>query len=108
MTGIAGRGRGLENAEATAEFFNRTRPERIINFSLFLMAGTPLYEDAKAGRFFPASELENLEEERRLLQLMEWEASARPTMDSTTVSPSGSGEDFPGKRRRCSESWTEP
>lgn len=73
MTGIAGRGRGLENAEATAEFFNRTRPERIINFSLFLMAGTPLYEDAKAGRFFPASELENLEEERRLLQLMEWE-----------------------------------
>lgn len=42
MTGIAGRGRGLENAEATAEFFNRTRPERIINFSLFLMAGTPV------------------------------------------------------------------
>lgn len=73
MTGIAGRGRGLENAEATAEFFNWTRPERIINFSLFLIAGTPLYEDAKAGRFFPASELENLEEERRLLQLMEWE-----------------------------------
>ena len=26
MTGIAGKGRGIENAEYTAEFFNRTRP----------------------------------------------------------------------------------
>ena len=36
MTGIAGKGRGIENAEKTAEFFNRTHPERITNFSLFL------------------------------------------------------------------------
>ena len=32
MTGIAGKGRGLENAEYTAEFFNRTKPERMIKF----------------------------------------------------------------------------
>ena len=36
MTGIAGKGRGLENAEHTAEFFNRTQPSRMINFSMFL------------------------------------------------------------------------
>ena len=36
MTGIAGAGRGTENAQQTALFFNRTQPERIINFSLFL------------------------------------------------------------------------
>lgn len=71
MTGIAGRGRGLENADATAEFFNRTRPSRIINFSLFLSRQSPLYREVQAGSFVPADELENLIEERRLLELLE-------------------------------------
>lgn len=97
MTGIAGRGRGLENAEATAEFFNRTRPERIINFSLFLIAGTPLYEDAKAGRFFRPASWRIWRRSGGFCSLWSGRASAWPTMDSTTVSPSGSGEGFPGK-----------
>lgn len=70
MTGIAGSGRGLENAEKTAEFFNRTHPHRITNFSLFLHEKAPLYRDIRAGRFHPATELENLEEEKRLLELL--------------------------------------
>ena len=76
MTGIAGRGRGLENARALAEFFNRTRPDRIINFSLFLHRRAPLYQDILAGRFLPADELENLREERLLLSLLETEGLA--------------------------------
>ena len=71
MTGIAGRGRGLENARALADFFNRARPDRIINFSLFLHRRAPLYQDILAGRFLPADELENLREERLLLSLLE-------------------------------------
>lgn len=71
MTGIAGAGRGIENAEKTAEFFNRTKPERITNFSLFLDQRTPLYREIQKGTFFPADELENLEEERRLLELLQ-------------------------------------
>ena len=71
MTGIAGKGRGIENAEATAEFFNRTKPERIINFSIFHHKRAPLYRDIEAGRFVPADEQENLREERRLLELLE-------------------------------------
>lgn len=71
MTGIAGKGRGLENAEKTAEFFNRTHPERITNFSLFLHKAAPLYQDVVSGAFVPATELENLEEECRLLQLLD-------------------------------------
>lgn len=71
MTGIAGAGRGIENAERTAEFFNRTKPERITNFSLFLDQRTPLYREIKKGTFLPADELENLEEERRLLELLQ-------------------------------------
>ena len=73
MTGIAGKGRGIENAEATAEFFNRTRPEKIINFSIFHHKRAPLYRDIEAGRFVPADEQENLREERRLLELLDVE-----------------------------------
>lgn len=71
MTGIAGAGRGLENAEQLAEFFNHTKPKRIINFSLFLSRSAPLYQDILAGRFIPADEVENLKEERRLLELLD-------------------------------------
>lgn len=70
MTGIAGAGRGSENAEALAAFFRRTHPARIVNFSLFLHPTVPLWQEIEGGRFSPASELENLEEERRLLELL--------------------------------------
>jgi len=71
MTGLAGKGRGIENAEATAEFFNRTRPSRIINFSILHHKRAPLYRDIEAGRYTPADEQESLREERRLLELLE-------------------------------------
>ena len=71
MTGIAGHGRGLENGTATAEFFNRTQPQRIINFSMFLFRSAPLFQEAQAKTFIPATELENLQEERLLLELLE-------------------------------------
>lgn len=71
MTGIAGKGRGIENAEATAEFFNRTKPAKIINFSIFHHKRAPLYRDIEAGRYVPADEQENLREERRLLELLD-------------------------------------
>ena len=63
MTGAAGKGRGIENAAALAEFFNRTRPGRITNFSMFIHKETPLYGLVQNGKFTPADELENLEEE---------------------------------------------
>ena len=71
MTGIAGKGRGIENAEATAEFFNRTKPAKIINFSIFHHKRAPLYRDIEAGRFIPADEQENLREEKRFLELLD-------------------------------------
>ena len=71
MTGIAGKGRGLENAEATAEFFNRTKPQRVINFSVFHHRRAPLFRDIEAGRYEAADEQENLLEERRFMELIE-------------------------------------
>ena len=73
MTGLAGKGRGIENAEATAEFFNRTKPARIINFSIFHHRRSPLYREIEAGRYTPADEQENLREEKRLLELLDVE-----------------------------------
>lgn len=73
MTGVAGRGKGLENAEKMAEFFNSSSPRRVINFSMFLHKKAPLFQDIQEGKFFPADEGENLAEERRLLELLETE-----------------------------------
>ena len=61
----------LENAQALADFFNRTHPDRIVNFSLFLHRRAPLYQDILSGQFTPADEVENLREEHRLLELLE-------------------------------------
>lgn len=71
MTGIAGKGRGLENAQATAEFFNRTKPHKVINFSVFHHKRAPLFRDIEAGRYETADEQENLHEERRFMELIE-------------------------------------
>lgn len=71
MTGFSGRGRGTENARCLASFFNETRPARIINFSMFLSRNAPLYDDIRCGSFVPATELENLKEEKLLLELMD-------------------------------------
>ena len=68
MTGVAGQGRGEENARALAAFFARTNPAHVVNFSMFLQDGVPLHEDIVNGAFVPATETENLEEDRILVQ----------------------------------------
>ncbi|MGN1165751.1 MAG: radical SAM protein [Lachnospiraceae bacterium] len=73
MTGVAGRGRGIENAEHLAKFLNETRPAHVVNFSMFLHKEVPLYRHIEDGSFIPADELENLREEKRLLELLETE-----------------------------------
>ena len=70
MCGTAGAGRGIENAEATARFLNETGPHRIVNTSLFIHRSAPIFADIESGRFTPATELENMLEERRLLELL--------------------------------------
>ena len=71
MTGVAGKGRGMENAGALAEFLNQTQPSHVVNFSMFLHKEVPLYQNILDGSFIPASERENLEEERYLLERLD-------------------------------------
>lgn len=70
MTGVAGKGRGRENAEKTAAFLNSTKPVSVTNFSMFVHKNAPLYRDIEAGKFEPADELECLMESRRLIELL--------------------------------------
>ena len=70
MSGVAGKERGIENAEALAAFLNRTKPEFVVNFSMFISSDTPLYQDIVKGSFQPATELENLKEDRRVVELL--------------------------------------
>lgn len=68
MTGVAGRGRGQENADAMARFLNQTHPAHVVNFSMFIHQEVPLYREIKKGNYVPADELESLREEKRLLE----------------------------------------
>ncbi len=73
MTGVAGKGRGQENAKWLAEFLNTTKPAHVVNFSMFLHKEVPLYGHIEDGTYQPADELENLKEERTLLDLLKAE-----------------------------------
>lgn len=68
MTGVAGAGRSEENARALAEFLNKTHPAHVVNFSMFLHKEVPLYRHVENGTFVPADELENLKEEKILIE----------------------------------------
>lgn len=68
MTGVAGRGRGRENADALAQFLNQTHPAHVINFSMFIHREVPLYREIENGNYVPTDELESLREEKRLLE----------------------------------------
>ena len=80
MTGVAGAGRGEENAHALAAFLNETHPAHVVNFSMFLSYEVPLWADYKSGAFVPATELENLKEERILISEIYTDAPEGVTM----------------------------
>ncbi len=82
MTGVAGAGRSEEAAHALAEFFNRTHPTHVCNFSLFVEESLPLGQELLRGRFHAASELDNLKEDRLFVSLLRPDAAHPLTYDS--------------------------
>lgn len=71
MLGTAGKGRGVECARASAALENEIKPSKILINTMSAFVGTPLDEDIKSGSFIPATEKENLEEEREFLAGLE-------------------------------------
>ena len=71
MLGTAGKGRGLEAAQATAALENEIKPTKILLNTMSAFEGTVLDKDIRDGRFVPATEKEILQEEYALLQALE-------------------------------------
>lgn len=73
MIGIAGKGKGIVNAEETAKLLNKTKPSLIWVGSTGVFEGSELSNLVDKGEFVPATELEILEEEIKLLELLNLE-----------------------------------
>ncbi len=70
IIGCAGPDRRLENAAATAELLNRTKPYLIFTGTIHADPGCPLYEDMRSGAFVESTFGEYLDEEEALLQAL--------------------------------------
>lgn len=68
MYGVAGKGKGIENALATANLLNSVKSKAIALMNLTLIPGTALYEEARRGDFIEASDREKLIEEKTLIE----------------------------------------
>ena len=67
MAGVSGKGNGIKNARALAEFFNNTNPISITNFTMFTSRKQKLYKDIVEGKFEVATEIESLCEIKELI-----------------------------------------
>lgn len=71
MLGVGGRGKGIQNAVDTAKLINETKPCIIWFGTLGLFEGSKMHTDMLNGDFIPATELEILEEEIKVLELID-------------------------------------
>ena len=68
--GCAGRGNWRENAAATAQLLNRTKPYLIFTGTIHADPGCPLYDDMRSGRFEEGTYGDYLDEEEALLEAL--------------------------------------
>lgn len=73
--GAAGRGKGIQNAIDNAKLINATRPSGISITTMGAFGDSQLAKDAENGKFVPATELEVLEEQKKLIELVEVESA---------------------------------
>lgn len=71
MFGAAGKGRGIENAEANAKLINKVKPLGIVPTTLSANGGTQLAKDVEAGIFEMATEREVFDEQKKTLELVD-------------------------------------
>lgn len=71
MLGLAGKDKGVQHAVDTARLINTTAPRLVGVTTVGFFAGSELSKDVSAKRFIPATEREILEEQRKLIELIE-------------------------------------
>ena len=70
MTGVAGKGRGVEHIEKTAKLINTYPPYLISLMTTSVSSGSELEQYRNEGRFVECTEREKIEEEKLLLELV--------------------------------------
>lgn len=73
MLGAGGKGKSIENATQAAKLINITGSNLVGVTSLGFFPGSKIAKDVENGTFIPATELEILEEERKLIELIDVE-----------------------------------
>ena len=88
MLGVAGKGRGAENAVATAELLNDIKPDKILINTMTAFPDTELAAEVQLGNFTAAGETENLTEEKILVENLDLPDTyfwAAHSMDSVPI-----------------------
>lgn len=70
--GMGGKERSKEHIEKTVELLNILKPEEIAPMALTVQPGTELEEEIRSGKFIQATPLQMLEEEKYLLENMDF------------------------------------
>jgi radical SAM superfamily enzyme YgiQ (UPF0313 family) len=73
--GAAGRGKGIQNAIDNAKLINATKPSGVSITTMGAFGESQLAKDVESGKFIPATELEVLEEQKKLIELIEVEST---------------------------------
>ncbi len=71
ILGVGGKSKGIQNAIDTAKVINTTKPSIVWCGSLGIFEGSDMPKEVLNGSFVPATELEILEEEIKLIELIE-------------------------------------
>lgn len=98
MFGAAGKGKGIENAEANAKLINAVKPLGIVPTTLNSNEGTQLAEDIANGTFELATEREVLQEQRKTIELID---VATQYMGIHVINSVSFDADLPSKRQEA-------
>ncbi len=85
LAGLAGEGKGAENAIASAEAFNKAAPKTILIVTLTPTQTWPLAEDIAAGRWAPATEVETAREIRTFIEHLDCKTRIVCSHDSDVI-----------------------
>lgn len=69
--GGAGRGKGIDNAVAAAKLINASKPKGVSITTLGAFGDSRLAKDVENGKFIPATEMEVLEEQKKMIELID-------------------------------------
>ena len=85
LVGMAGSGRGIENAEATARVFGAARPKRVLVVCMTPTKTWPLARDIEAGRWVPPTELEMVQEIRAFVERLDCTCNINCSHDTDII-----------------------